>query len=72
LSLIEIPCGEYLLISKYVIWEHNEFVNNQNDIVMEKISVRDNHYIPMYKLEWGTDLDLPTATIHWTLTFIPC
>ena len=72
LSLIDIPCGEYLLISKYVIWEHNEFVNNQNDIVMEKITVSDNHYIPMYKLEWGTDLDLPTATIHWTLTFIPC
>ena len=50
LKMIEIPSGEYLVISKYVIGEHNEYVENGNDIVMEKITVSDNCYIPMYKL----------------------
>lgn len=72
LSMIEIPSGEYLVISKYEIWECNEFVTNRNDIVMEKITVNDNCYIPMYQLVGWTDLDTPTATIYWTLTFIPC
>ena len=72
LTMIEIPSGEYLLISKYVIWEHNEFVTNRNDVVMEKITVNDNCYIPMYQLVGWTDLDTPTATIYRTLTFIPC
>ena len=72
LSMIEIPSGEYLVISKYVIWEHNEFVTNRNDVVMEKITVNDNCYVPMYQLVGWTDLDTPTATIYRTLTFIPC
>ena len=72
LTMIEIPSGEYLLISKYEIWECNEFVTNRNDVVMEKITVNDNCYIPMYKLIGGSELDVPTATIYWTLVFIPC
>ena len=72
LSMIEIPSGEYLVISKYEIWECNEFVTNRNDVVMEKITVNDNCYVPMYQLVGWTDLDTPTATIYWTLTFIPC
>ena len=72
LSMIEIPSGEYLLISKYDVGECNEYVCNQDNIVMEKITVNDNCYIPYYKLVGWTDLDTPTATIHWTLTFIPC
>lgn len=72
LKMIEIPSWEYLLISKYVIDSCNEYVENGNDIVMEKITVNDNWYIPMYKLVGWTDLDIPTATISWTLTFIPC
>lgn len=72
LTMIEIPSGEYLLISKYDVGECNEYVCNQDNIVMEKITVNDNCYIPMYKLIGGSELDVPTATIHWTLTFIPC
>ena len=72
LSMIEIPSGDYLVISKYVIGECNEFVTNRNDVVMEKITVNDNCYVPMYQLVGWTDLDTPTATIYWTLTFIPC
>ena len=72
LSMIEIPSGEYLVISKYVIWECNEFVTNQNDVTFEKITVNDNCYVPMYQLVGWTDLDTPTATIYRTLTFIPC
>lgn len=72
LWLIEIPSGEYLVISKYDVGECNEYVMNENDIVMEKTTVNDNCYIPYYKLVGWTDLDVPTATIHWTLTFIPC
>lgn len=72
LTTIEIPSGEYLLISKYIIGECNEWVVNQNDIVVEKIIVNDNCYIPMYKLVGWTPLDTPTATIYRTLTFIPC
>ena len=72
LSMIEIPSGDYLVISKYIVWEHNEYVMNEDDIVMEKITVNDNCYVPMYQLVGWTDLDTPTATIYWTLTFIPC
>ena len=72
LSMIEIPSGEYLLISKYDVGECNEYVCNQDNIVMEKIIVNDNCYVPMYKLVGWTDLDTPTATIYRTLTFIPC
>ena len=72
LSMIEIPSGEYLLISKYVIGQHNEYVLNENDVVMDKITVNDNCYIPMYQLVGWTDLDTPTADVYRTLTFIPC
>ena len=72
LSMIEIPSGEYLVISTYIVWEHNEYVMNDNDLVMEKITVNDNCYVPMYQLVGWTDLDTPTATIYRTLTFIPC
>lgn len=72
LTMIDIPSGEYLLISKYDIMEANDYVTNLDDVVFSKITVNDNCYIPMYKLFWWTDLDTPTATISWTLTFIPC
>lgn len=72
LSVIEIPSGEYLVISKYVVGEHNEFVTNENDVVFEKVNVSDNSYIPYYKLDGWTQLDTPTATIYRDLVFIPC
>lgn len=71
LWMINVPDGDYLLIAKYVVWEHNEFVTNQNELLMDTIHVEGQHYIPFYKLEWGTELDTPTATIYYDLVFIP-
>ena len=71
LWMINIPDGDYLLIAKYVVWEHNEYVTNQDELLMDTIHVEGQHYIPFYKLEWGTELDTPTATIYYDLVFIP-
>jgi hypothetical protein len=71
LWMINIPDGDYLLIAKYVVWEHNEYVTNQDEILMDKIHVEGQHYVPFYKLEWGTELDTPTATIYYDLVFMP-
>lgn len=71
LWMIELNDGDYLLIAKYVIWEHNEYVNNKDEILMDKIHVEGQNYVPLYKLEWGTELDTPTATIYYDLVFMP-
>lgn len=71
LWMINIPDGDYLMIAKYVVWEHNEYVTNQDEILMDKIHVEGQHYVPFYKLEWGTELDTPTATIYYDLVFMP-
>lgn len=72
LSMIEVPSGEYLVISKYMLCDKNEFVENEDDIVFSKITVNDNCYIPMYQLYGGTDLDKPCATVYRDLVLIPC
>ena len=71
LWMINVPDGDYLLIAKYVVWEHNEYVTNRDQLMMDTIHVEGQHYIPFYKLEWGTELDTPTATIYYDLVFIP-
>ena len=71
LWMIDMKDGDYLMIARYVVWEHNEYVDNKDDIVFEKIHVEGQHYVPFYKLEWGTELDTPTATIYYDLIFIP-
>lgn len=71
LWMIDIPDGDYLMIAKYVVGEHNEYVTNQDEILMDKIHVEGQHYVPFYKLEWGTELDTPTATIYYDLVFMP-
>lgn len=71
LWMINIPDGEYLLIAKYVVGEHNEYVSNTDEILFDKIRVEGQHYVPFYKLEWGTELDTPTATIYYDLVFMP-
>ena len=68
--LFDIPTWDYLLIAKYVIGEHNEYVTNENDVIFDIVHV-DWPYVPFYKLEWGTELDTPTATIYYDLVFIP-
>ena len=71
LWMINIPDGEYLFIAKYVVGEHNEYVSNTDEILFDKIRVEGQHYVPFYKLEWGTELDTPTATIYYDLVFMP-
>ena len=71
LWMVNVPDGDYLLIAKYVVWEHNEYVTNCDQLMMDTIHVEGQHYIPFYKLEWGTELDTPTATIYYDLVFIP-
>lgn len=70
LRVCDIPDGEYLMLLNTKVWEHNEYVNNEDGLIMEKIHVS-GPYIPFYKLEWGTELDTPTATIYYDLVFIP-
>ena len=69
--MIDISDGDYLLIMNTKVGEHNEYVTNKDELIMEKIHVEWQHYVPFYKLEWGTELDTPTATIYYDLVFIP-
>ena len=69
--MIDISDGDYLLIMNTKVGEHNEYVINKDELIMEKIYVEGQHYVPFYKLEWGTELDTPTATIYYDLVFIP-
>lgn len=71
LWMFELKDGDYLMVLNVKIWEHNEYVNNQDGLIIEKIHVEGQHYIPFYKLEWGTELDKPTATIYYDLVFMP-
>lgn len=71
LWMFDMNDGDYLMIMKIKIWEHNEYVINQDELFMDKIHVEGQHYVPFYKLEWGTELDTPTATIYYDLVFIP-
>lgn len=68
---INIPDWDYLLVAKYVIWEHNEYVENENEIIFDKVHVEGQCYFPFYKLEWWTPLDVPTATVYYDLIFMP-
>ena len=71
LWMIGLDNGDYLMILKTKIWEHNEYVTNKDELIIEKIHVDNELYVPFYKLEWGTELDLPTATIYYDLVFMP-
>ncbi len=71
LGFVDVPNGDYVVISKFVVGEHNEYVENQDDIIFEKVHIED-WYMPSYQLVWGTDVDNPTATIYWDLVLIPC
>lgn len=71
LWMVNIQDWEYLLIMNTKVWEHNEYVENKDELIVEKIHVQGQHYVPFYKLVWGTELDTPTATIYYDLIFIP-
>lgn len=72
LDSIDIPSWEYLVISKFKVGEHNEYVENKDEILFDKVHVEGGYDI-WYQLEWNwTDLDTPTATIYYNLVFIPC
>lgn len=70
LRVCDIPDGEYLMLLNTKVWEHNEYVENEDGLIIEKVRVSWN-YVPFYKLVWGTELDTPTATIYYDLVFIP-
>lgn len=70
LWVFDIQAWDYLMLLKTVVGEHNEYVTNEDGLVIEKINVS-WPYIPFYKLEWGTELDTPTATIYYDLVLIP-
>lgn len=72
LDSLDIPDGEYLVISKFTVWEHNEYVENKDEILFDKVHINGGYDI-WYQLEWNwTELDTPTATIYYNLVFIPC
>lgn len=70
LRVCDIPDGDYLMLLNTRVGEHNEYVENEDGLIVEKIHVSWN-YVPFYKLVWGTELDVPTATIYYDLVFIP-
>ena len=67
---VDVPDGDYLIISKFVVGEHNEYVENKDEIKFSKEYVSGG-YVPRYQLVGWTELDNPTATIYYTLVFIP-
>ena len=71
LWMINIPDGDYLMIMNTKVGEHNEYVTNKDEFIMEKIKVEGQHYVPFYQLYGWTELDTPTATIYYDLVFIP-
>ena len=70
LRVCDIPDGDYLMLLNTRVGEHNEYVENEDGLIIEKIHISWN-YVPFYKLVWGTELDVPTATIYYDLVFIP-
>lgn len=70
LRVCDIPDGDYLMLLNTRVGERNEYVENEDGLIIEKIHVSWN-YVPFYKLVWGTELDVPTATIYYDLVFIP-
>ena len=70
LNTIDVPAWEYLYISQFIIWEHNEYVENNDEILFDKINVTDWLDV-RYQLYWGTELDKPTATIYYNLILMP-
>lgn len=72
LDSLDIADGEYLVISKFTVWEHNEYVENKDEVLFDKVHINGGYDI-WYQLEWNwTELDTPTATIYYNLVFIPC
>lgn len=70
LSHIKVVEWDYLIIQKIEILEKNEYVTNQNDITFSKMHIWDSFDVK-YRLIWTTSLDNPTATVKYTLVFMP-
>lgn len=71
LDSLDIADGEYLVISKFTVGDHNEYVENKDEILFDKVHINGGYDI-WYQLEWNwTELDTPTATIYYNLVFIP-
>lgn len=70
LWLYDIPDWDYLQILNIRIWEHNEYCDNKDEVLIDKVHSED-WYTPMYSLYGGTELDTPTAMVHFDLVLIP-
>ena len=70
LGVFDIPDWDYLLISTIEIGEHNEYCENKDWVMIDKIHIQD-WFTPRYQLFWGTELDTPTATVYYTLLLMP-
>lgn len=70
LGLYDIPDWDYICVMNIVIGEHNEYVQNVNETIIDKVHVQE-WFTPRYQLYWGTDLDTPTATVYYTLLLMP-
>ena len=69
-GVYNIPDGDYLQILNIKIWEHNEYCENKDEIIVDKIHSQD-WLTPQYRLYGWTELDTPTATVFYDLILIP-
>lgn len=70
LGLYDVADWDYLQILNIRIGEHNEYCENKDEVLIDKVHSQD-WFTPRYKLYWGTELDTPTATIYYDLVLIP-
>lgn len=69
-GVYNIPDGDYLQILNIKIWEHNEYCENKDEVIVDKIHSQD-WLTPQYRLYGWTELDTPTATVFYDLILIP-
>lgn len=72
LKALDLNAGDYVKIKKVKIIEKNEHCENKCWTTYDIIHVPSEWYFEDYQLESTTPLDTPTATVEFTLTFIPC
>lgn len=70
LGVYDIPDWDYLQILNIRIWEHNEYCENKDEVLIDKVHSQDG-LTPVYRLYGGTELDTPTAMVYYDLVLIP-
>lgn len=70
LGLYDVADWDYLQILNIRIGEHNEYCENKDEVLIDKVHSQD-WFTPRYSLYGGTELDTPTATVYYDLVLIP-